>query len=603
MTHNGQRVYYLIALFNIAAVSVGLYLTHRVTTMFERSIAGNTAATRRADMYLRLDRLASDIDAPGNDVFDDADVGRQERRLDAAAGAFNQALAATRATVAAGNDPIRETMLADLAAAQAASVRMVADGRVVFQQMRRRQSTLASQSMAAMDRNYARLTDVLAKLRRDAIASELTLLDDDRWAAHTLRWYQAILGAAILLVTGASGVYGQKSSRRAQAHLAELESYITRLRQSEATLEQRVLERTEALRAAEERLRLAARATNDALWDWEIPTDRIWCNTAFADLFGHIYADSAIELRTRLVHPDDFDRVSKSMQQFLEGSTDVWIAEYRFRRSNGATYAWVLDRGYVLRDAEGKPRRMIGSMMDITDRKEAERMKSDFVSFVSHQLRTPLAGMNWMLELAGDSEGLPDTARGYVQEARESAARLVTLVNDLLDIARLESGRTMATPEAVCLRDVTRSVLHEMHTLIAERGHAVDIEEQPTAAAWADAQLVRQVIANLLSNAVKYTPHRGRIAVSLQQHNGTLQWSVADSGVGIPRAAQARLFERFYRAENVVAMEVEGTGLGLHLVRLIVEQAGGRVWCESEEGQGAVFSFTLPIAPQAEVAI
>ena len=111
------------------------------------------------------------------------------------------------------------------------------------------------------------------------------------------------------------------------------------------------------------------------------------------------------------------------------------------------------------------------------------------------------------------------------------------------------------------------------------------------------------MIANLLSNAVKYTPHGGRIAVSLHQHNGTLQWSVADSGVGIPRAAQTRLFERFYRADNVVAMEVEGTGLGLHLVRLIVEQAGGRVWCESEEGQGAVFSFTLPVAPQKEVAV
>jgi PAS domain S-box-containing protein len=603
MTANWQRAYYLIAALNILGVGVGLYLTHQVTIMFETSIAGDAATAVRGEMYLRLDRLASDIVAPGNDVFADGDVEGQERRLEAATLAFNRAAEVTRAALeSAANDPMRETMLADLAAVRAASVRMVVDAREIFVRMRQGPRTPATQSMAAMDRNYARLTEGLAKLRQDAIAAELTLLEDERWAAQTLRWYQGILGAAILLVIAASGVYGQKLSTRARAQLAERESYITRLRESEATLEQRVLERTDALRAAEERLRLAARATNDALWDWEISTDRIWGNTAFAELFGEIYADSTTEFRGRLIHPDDLDRVSRSMQQFLDGTADVWSSEYRFRRAAG-TYAWVLDRGYLLRNAEGKPRRMIGSMMDITERKEAERMKSDFVSFVSHQLRTPLAGMNWMLELASDSDGLPETARDYIRDARESAERLVTLVNNLLDIARLESGRTVTVPEPVCLRDVTRSVLREMDTLITERGHAVHVDEYPAAAAWADAQLIRQVITNLLSNAVKYTPERGRIAISLQQHNGTVQWSVADSGVGIPRVAQDRLFERFYRADNAVAMEVEGTGLGLHLVRLIVEQSGGRVWCESEEGHGAIFSFTLPVAPQGEAAV
>jgi hypothetical protein len=279
--------------------------------------------------------------------------------------------------------------------------------------------------------------------------------------------------------------------------------------------------------------------------------------------------------------------------RLIDGAGDTWRAEYRFRRGDGS-YAWVFNRGHIVRDPAGKATRMIGAMMDITERKEAERLKSDFVSFVSHQLRTPLAGMNWMLELAADSGGLSSEAGEYIAEARESAKRLVGLVNDLLDIARLESGRAVATPDVLPLHELTASVVREMQALIAEKQHTVSVDG--AAVAWADPQLTRQVVGNLLSNAVKYTPQGGRIAITMQGQGESTQWSVADSGVGIPRAAQGRLFERFYRADNAMAMEVEGTGLGLHLVRLIVEQAGGHVWCDSEEGRGAVFSFTLPAA-------
>jgi signal transduction histidine kinase len=240
-------------------------------------------------------------------------------------------------------------------------------------------------------------------------------------------------------------------------------------------------------------------------------------------------------------------------------------------------------------------------MIDITERKEAERMKSDFVSFVSHQLRTPLAGMNWMLELAAEAENLPPQARDYIAEARASAARLGTLVNDLLDIARLESGRTTMSREAVRLDELTRSVLREMQAVIAEKPHTVTFETSGAAQALGDEQMLRQALVNLLSNAIKYTPDDGHIEVRLLQRKELVEWSVSDDGMGIPRAAQPRLFEKFYRAENAISKESEGTGLGLHLVRLVVEQAGGQIWCESEEGEGSRFTFTLPVAQQEGV--
>lgn len=108
-----------------------------------------------------------------------------------------------------------------------------------------------------------------------------------------------------------------------------------------------------------------------------------------------------------------------------------------------------------------------------------------------------------------------------------------------------------------------------------------------------DPQLFRQVILNLISNAVKYTPSGGRIAIEMSRNNGSVQWSIHDNGIGIPKAGQARLFEKFFRADNVHRMETEGTGLGLYIVRLIVERSGGKIWCESEEGQGTTFKFEL----------
>lgn len=353
----------------------------------------------------------------------------------------------------------------------------------------------------------------------------------------------------------------------------------------------------EALRKSEHRFHLAALASSEALREWNIETDALWLNESFTALFGHSVAHPTVKFWKNLIHANDLERVDRSLQQVFASSVSLWSEEYRLRRADG-TYAWVFDRGFIERDVESRPLRMIASLMDITHRKEAERLKSDFVSFVSHQLRTPLAGMNWMLELAAECEGLPPAAHEHISDARESAARLVSLVNDLLDIARLEAGRIVVTPEPVRLADATQSVLTELERLIAAKGLQVSVDADHAPAVLADPQLVRQAVLNLISNAIKYNNPGGRLDIRIAAQNDALEWSVRDTGMGIPRAAQSRLFEKFFRADNAVAQEVEGTGLGLHLVRLIIEQAGGRVWCESEPGAGALFAFTLPMAQQ-----
>ncbi len=200
-----------------------------------------------------------------------------------------------------------------------------------------------------------------------------------------------------------------------------------------------------------------------------------------------------------------------------------------------------------------------------------------------------------MLELATETDDAPEKA-SYIDDARESADRLIGLVNDLLDVSRLESGKLQVTLEPVQLREMTDGVLADVATLVREKRHTLDVQSDPDLpAAMLDAQLMRQAILNLASNAIKYTPPEGRIEIRMRRSGQSLHWSIKDSGIGISQDSQKRLFEKFYRADNAHTIDTEGTGLGLYLVRLIVERLGGTIACESEEGRGTLFHFTLPL--------
>lgn len=248
------------------------------------------------------------------------------------------------------------------------------------------------------------------------------------------------------------------------------------------------------------------------------------------------------------------------------------------------------------RDTAGAPTGLTFTLRDVTQDREVSRMKSEFVSFVTHQLRTPLAAIKWLLELAADT-GNGEEVRGYIQDAREVNERLVRLVNDLLDLSRLETGALQVDVQPVDVGALTRSVIAELEPAIRQKEHALsvagaaDLPPVPS-----DAKLLRQVFSNLLANAVKYTPRGGTIRVKMRRDAERAYWSVEDTGIGIPARDIPLLFEKFYRAENARAINTEGTGLGLALVRLITDRLGGRVWCESEEGRGATFFCVLPLA-------
>lgn len=353
----------------------------------------------------------------------------------------------------------------------------------------------------------------------------------------------------------------------------------------------------DALQTSEERFRIAAQCASDIVYDWDLLGNHV---DYFGALFEKSRAANEMLAGTReefwtLMHADDRARVEQALKNHFETGAP-FSEEYRIGDGKGV-YVNVADRATAIRNQQGIPIRLIGAASNITQRKQAEQMKSDFVSFVTHQLRTPLSGVKWMLELAMDTKENPEESRGYIQDARLATDRLIGLVNDLLDISRLERGKWQITYRNLDIAETTQAVLSDLTPLSAEKGLSLSMKAADNLPpVYGDAQLLRQAILNLIANAVKYTPADGNIDVRVMQDGEQVLWSVTDTGIGIPKADMAKLFEKFYRAGNVQTVETEGTGLGLYLVRLIIERFGGKVWCQSTEGAGSKFTFTLPIA-------
>jgi PAS domain S-box-containing protein len=348
---------------------------------------------------------------------------------------------------------------------------------------------------------------------------------------------------------------------------------------------------------SEERFRIAAECASDLVYDWDLLKERV-------DYFGELFEKMRIAGRTlaqtraqywESIHPDDRERIQKAFDAHLE-TGKRFSEEYRVSDGKGS-YSNVADRGTAIRNKKGKPVRLIGAVSDITERKRAEQMKSDFVSFVTHQLRTPLSGVKWMLELAMDATDNPEEMLSFVQDARISTERLIRLVNDLLDTSRLERGRLEIVRQYIDVADLTQNVVRELTPLLTEKEERLTVRaDDALPQPYVDMQLLRQAVMNLISNAMKYSPAKGEIGIHITCDHECLRWEIRDSGIGIPKADLGKLFQKFYRAGNAVAVETEGTGLGLYLVRLIVERFGGKIWCESEEGKGSTFTFTLPYA-------
>jgi PAS domain S-box-containing protein len=235
---------------------------------------------------------------------------------------------------------------------------------------------------------------------------------------------------------------------------------------------------------------------------------------------------------------------------------------------------------------------------DVTAEVEADRAKTEFVSMVSHELRTPMTSIKGYADLLlmGSAGILNERQDRFLTIIRNNVDRLTTLVDDLLDISRIESGRLDLSPEPMDVKEAVDRVITSMQARADEKALSLKSDvpaELPTVDA--DADRVVQILTNLVGNACQYTPRDGEIVVSARREDGEVQISVRDTGVGIGPDDRERIFDRFFRADDPVVQGTSGTGLGLAIVKSLVEMHGGEIWVESELGEGSVFTFTLPM--------
>lgn len=404
-----------------------------------------------------------------------------------------------------------------------------------------------------------------------------------------------------------------------------------------------------SLKVSEERMHLALMATQAGMWDWFVQSGNVIINERWAEIIGYSIADlTPVTYSTweKYVHPDDLNDAKTQIQRHFDREIDFFSCEIRMLHKNGH-WVWVLTKGMLVeRDDDGTPVRMTGTHLDITERKnsqielkqqvdenialneeylvqneelqqsltniqiinqkleiakqkaeQSDRLKSAFLANISHEIRTPMNGIigfSDMLTIPNLSE---DKRKYFAGLVSDNSRQLLTIVNDILDISRIETGNVVVAPEKINISQIVTDVVQFWQPQIAQKGLALYFEpELSFDDSWivSDKTRMIQILNNLLSNALKFT-NKGFISVKCGKEGEEFIFSVEDSGIGIAQSSFTEVFEAFRQVEIGTTRQYGGTGLGLAISKRLVELLGGKMWLESTVDQGSCFYFSLPL--------
>lgn len=284
-------------------------------------------------------------------------------------------------------------------------------------------------------------------------------------------------------------------------------------------------------------------------------------------------------------------RVLKTGQSFTNHAANYYLRSDRTKFPAAITTSPIILNGEIIG--------AIITFRNITREKEIDRMKTEFISLASHQLRTPLSAIRWFLEmlLNGDAGKLNEEQERFLKNIDDSTIRMIALVNDLLNISRIESGRIIVDPKPTHLGQLLEEILKEVKPKYQAKRQKIIVSLHPQLPEInVDPNLTRAVYLNLINNAIKYTPEGGEITIIISIKGGYVISQISDEGYGIPQKEQHQVFQKFYRGSNIVKKVLEGTGLGLYLVKSIIESSSGKIWFQSKEGGGTTFWFSLPLS-------
>jgi len=365
------------------------------------------------------------------------------------------------------------------------------------------------------------------------------------------------------------------------------------------------------IKDSRERLHLAIKGAGEGIWDWNINADKLYISSKIRSLTGFKGQFIKTNSWLRMIHPDDRDEYQTRLIRHLKGDAAPFFAECRLRHKDGGE-RWIRISGSALRDKNGWVYRMAGSVGDITDRitfqqqiiesKEraeiASRVKTEFLANMSHELRTPLNAIIGFSDvmLSGLFGEIEPRYQEYIGNIRDSGSHLLGVINDILDVSRIEAGHMELRPE----RAIPQNLIDTAVRLIRDRANEADLSltrriHKDLPDLIVDCQRIKQVLLNILSNAVKFTPPGGKITVrATMNKKGELVIAVKDTGIGMSAEDIATALTPFGQVDSRLARKFEGTGLGLPLTKSFVELHDAKLHIQSEPEEGTTVSVHFP---------
>ncbi|MFQ5501380.1 MAG: ATP-binding protein [Phycisphaerae bacterium] len=606
-TPKWHYLYFILAAFDLVTVTFSLFVTHSLMEVYSSSVDTNHIWADRLRRYSHLALMAADVNAPGNDVFETPDVEVMSGRLAKTFSRFNEHLTEARSDLRNNvSSELGTPLLKDLDKVEQAILSMVEASQNIFHYFNENRRDEAGAQMATMDQQFYEATKAANSLIQKVQAIQEKHFSEQASAAGSMRQFEYLIAGLIVLMVLGVTAYGLKISRHIQASAVERER-----------MEEALRVRTTAIEAAGDTIMVTSR---DGIIEY--------VNPAFTTAVGYT-PEEAIGRRTAIFKSGKHDKAfyEKLWGTVLAGKD--WHGEMINRRRDGSLYPEEMTISPV-KDVNGEVIRFIAIKRDITVRKQAEEMirrhseilereveertaeleaakekaeasnraKSTFLANVSHELRTPLHGI---LSFAGFGINKYDIAEpekllSYFRRIHQSGRTLLSLLNDLLDMAKLESGTMTFVIQQSDLCDLVDSVMEEFGAMAAEREIQIrSVEPEVRVVAKLDAEKMKQVIRNLLSNAVKFSPVGGTIEVSLCQTEESVVISVRDQGPGVPEDELDMVFDKFVQSSRT-RTGAGGTGLGLSICRQLMTAMDGRIWAESNVECGAIFSAEVPIS-------
>jgi PAS domain S-box-containing protein len=356
---------------------------------------------------------------------------------------------------------------------------------------------------------------------------------------------------------------------------------------------------------SEERYALAFKGNQSGVWDWNVGSKFIYSSPYLKALLGYAEHEmpNTVEFYHQITHPDDLDKIIKLTEMHLKKNVPFQI-EYRLKTKNTG-YRFFEVIGQAIQNEEGIPVRMVGSMRDVTENRKTEKLKNEFVSLVRNELKSPVKSIQDSIDtvLASSEENLSASVLKLLKRAKQNCDRLSFLMSEILDIAKIESGKTKFKFKMEDIMQIVKAAIISRQAYAEKNGvHLRLTQAADNVKVNVDAELLSQVLANLISNAVKFSPEGGEVTIAVVRRENFVRVAVTDQGPGIPEKFQTQIFQEYVHVESAPAREGEGVLLGLKLSKAIIEEFGGAMSFLTTPKHGTTFYFDLPQARENSIS-